>query len=66
MHGVDKADSYLNYKLFDHRTPKWTTATFDGFFKMAIANSWLIFKVNNQSDILQRLFIQEIIKKLIE
>lgn len=66
MHAVDRVDNAMNQYSFPHRVPKWTKTAFDGMFKMAISNAWVIYQINNSKKISQRKFIEIILDHLRE
>lgn len=61
MHGVDKCDSFANYKLYTHRHHKWTRAVLFSLFKHALANAWLLFASASGRRMTQRSFLESIL-----
>lgn len=47
MGGVDRADQFLSYYRFSHRTVKWWRRAFFFLLDMAVVNSYVLYTFNN-------------------
>ena len=64
MHAVDRVDGNVTLYLYPHRNTKWTRSVFHSFFKMAISNSWVVWKQNNNKKSQQLLYITKLMDDL--